>query len=1164
MLSPEEANKCVSDTQETYYEGANEDTKEKTCKETQNTKANESQDFHLMLEDESMRESEKIKQAQDKEATQQKPLVEQLNVQQIPDASQLKTNDEVITTNNKETKNNEDKKSTQNEAVKEAEGNISDDICDSKKKDELSDEDEIIQGTPFQDYSPKAVSNIDVTSLKRKAGSFEEPLAKVPKTLSQEDTANVKKRCEEEENRQSCESDNSYEDLFKDIEKNVIIEETQDVGYLELTQNCLKNHPEHAAKATNDKVCEPQDEQINQQQTFPEIHDVEKDENLNLSTKITDTSANDSIVVNMNSIIENDSRTEDNSLSLETKENIIAIVNEGPKIEILNEINQSIEVKNTKTVSNESNKPKQTSEIEIIEKISDNEEIPSSQTNVPETIPISRKSRTSIEVIYDSVNDELRSKGKIDDEVQIEDDGVKIVDSSAEVVEIVDDSRDKIIDDTSEKSADDSHSRIRILESLEKGGEVKTVYQSSLENKTCSDISCRSTAESAKESSLDSKLTMEKRLVNGSTESKRSESTDATLSVESDTNLSGCETPTPNVTVHENATKPSNSDAKSGSFAFKDPDNNELLSISDHDSSNTEDKNYLFTKILEREVDMYLKLKCLIIIDEKTKECMSKELIAVQCEPTLAENSSAIGKQKNEDSQGSLADISDNRDSSPGSVNTNPQLFQLPSRLSMMSTVSSSSSASSAASLAARLALKNIPFPIPVGPAKHARKTTQEGGPLSKDKQALEEICDDRMTREWKNQHLLTTKVLNYANAELFPAGTEACINVSNERLDDHHHHLQKSSMRSSTPEAAVSELELAVTPKSTKKGKAVKRARSKITKSTAQTNGENDNVPSNSEIDVNTSPSRKKSKLENDDKLLISDTDVLANSSPQNTQINDLVGKIVFAKWSDKNYYPGTVIDRVKTKYKVNFYDGKSKLLIPEFVIPILKTLREGLSVYATTGADDYGSCGIIVDVQTSKCNADDVYYTVATDEGERLRVQIHDISLSADQALVLKEEMDAESKGSLPSTPKAFGQVTLDNMVDGKRRSKRIGGTPSFLTPKSRSNAAGTSGNSASKIKAEPSVSGVLTKLKKNALSENESMSSDSNIEVIQDEYVLRGVQHEINGTPYEQRIKGSQNKVKSKPRSKKRKNEDPQINADLGPIPPSNSNIFKDLKT
>lgn len=576
--------------------------------------------------------------------------------------------------------------------------------------------------------------------------------------------------------------------------------------------------------------------------------------------------------------------------------------------------------------------------------------------------------------------------------------------------------------------------------------------------------------------------------------------------------------------------------------------------------------------MLEREVaiNMCLKLKCQMIIDEKTKECVSKEVIAVQCEPMLGDILS--GRQKNEDSQGSLADISDNRDSSPGSVNTNPQLFPLPSRLSMMSTFSSSSG-SSAASLVTRLALKEIQFSVPVGPVKQARKIMQESGP--KNKQTVQETYS-RTTREWKNHQLLTTTVLNHANAELLATGTEAYVNVSNERLDEHHHHLQKSSMRSSTPEAAISELELTTTPKSVKKARTMKRPRSKIMKSIEQTNGKNDISP-NSKVDlkVDASPSRKKNKIESDNKLLIScDTDLRANSSPQNAQVDDLIGKTVFAKWSDKNYYPGKVVDRTKTKYKVNFYDGQSKFLIPEFVIPIPKTLREGLSVYATTGADDYDFCGIIIDVHTSKDNADEVYYTVETDESERLRVQISNISLSADQALLLKEQIDTESKGSLLSTPKALGQVTLDNIVDGKRRSKRIGGTPSYLTPKSRSSAVDTSSNSTNKmiqddkvstaslsssLKVEPSVSGVSTKLKKDTLSENDS--SDSNVMMNQDENMLLGTQREIHGTPYDKMIKKSQSKVKSKSRNKKRK-DDSQMIADLGPIPPSDSNIFQGM--
>lgn len=564
---------------------------------------------------------------------------------------------------------------------------------------------------------------------------------------------------------------------------------------------------------------------------------------------------------------------------------------------------------------------------------------------------------------------------------------------------------------------------------------------------------------------------------------------------------------------------------------------------------------------------MYLKLKCLIHVDETTKEPVNKELTAVQCEPVIIES---LSRQKNEDSQSELADISDNKDSSPGSVNSNSHLYQLnPSRLSIMSSISSSSSASSAASLAIKLALKSGThfFPVPVGPAKHAKKSSQDT--LSTDKQTLNETYD-HLTREWKNHRLLTSMILNYANTELGNITTatattattvvDTFANVSNERLD--HHHLEKDNMRSSTPSDQSTSLKTMEDGSATPKSKAVKRPKSKLT----QINGEDgtNNTPNKSTLhmsatETDTPSNRKKSKTEStEDKLLKSDMDVSANLSPRSV-LDELIGKNVFAKWSDNTYYHGTVVDRLKTKYKVKFYDGKSKMLIPEFVIPIPKILREGLSVYATTKTN-YGSCGIITNVHTS--DNSDTYYTVETDEGERLRVQVQNIFLSADQAQVLKEEMDLAGKSSLPSTPKALGQVTLDNMVDGKRRSKRIG-TPLFSTPKSRSNAAETS-TSASKTKAEPSVSGMSAKLKKkkSALSENEGMSSDSNFESVQtqDEYVLRGVQREIIGTPYEQIVKGPQSRIKSKPRSKK-KVEDPHIIATLGPIP-TNSNLFKGM--
>lgn len=587
---------------------------------------------------------------------------------------------------------------------------------------------------------------------------------------------------------------------------------------------------------------------------------------------------------------------------------------------------------------------------------------------------------------------------------------------------------------------------------------------------------------------------------------------------------------------------------------------------------------------VEREIGICVRLKCVLHVDENTKEFLSKEVTMVNCEPATIESVS-IGKQKNEDSQGSLADISDNKESSPSSVTSNLQPYVLnPSRLSIMSSISSSSSASSAASLALKLGLKSSAhFSMPLVPTKHAKKSAQDVLTMG-DKQILDETYE-RVTQEWKNHRLLTMTILNSLNTEISNSVTattnivqDSYANVSNDRLYDH---LQKSNMHSSTPEVATKDEQLVSTPKSTKKGRSLKRARSKPTKPSTQNGvhkkevlGTNSWKESSLEDHNRTPLDKKKSKIEDtENKLLISKMNILANSSPSDVLGDDLIGKDVFAKWSDNNYYPGTVVDRLKTKYKVNFYDSKSKMLIAEFVIPIPKMLREGLSVYASKSDDDDYSCGIIVDAQASS-NSDsvhDIYYTVETDNKERLRVQVRNIFLSPDQAQVLKEDMESADKNSLPCTPKAFNQVTLDNLVEGKRRSKRIGnGTPISIlsTPKSRSN---VGDESASKVKAEPSGSGMSGKQKKGKIAwlETEVMSSDSNIEVKDEsvtqmdyEYILRGVQKEIHSTPCDQLYtKGPLNRIKGKPRSKK-KMEDEHIIATLGPIPLAKSNIFKDM--
>lgn len=552
MSNLEETDSCVPGTQESY-KNSSEDSEKKSFNENQNASWNESQDFHLMVEsEESMIEKTKLS-IEDKDADHQ-DSVKQSNLQQIPDTAS-QTDDKVMTANDEEVKNIGDEKLT--------------DVNDSEKKDELSDEeDEIIQATPPHNYSPSRKGS-DVTSLKRKAGSFEELPAKVAK-ISMEDIADTEEKQlqEEEESRQFGDSDDSYQDLFdrKNIDRNVVIEETQDPTNQEFTQNSLAK-PLECATTDNDKTQDlpPNSEQVRdkQEDVFSEKRcSMEKDENLNVSSKLSDVSStNDSIVVNINySANESDSHVEDKETEEANRNVDSTLVVEKSAVEMLNETDSSVKAKDTEVIADESNKVEQTN---CMERSADNDEkVSSSQI----------KLQTSVELIYEGDN-ENKSKPEV---VEInEDEGDKIVDLSAEViydckkskpepevVEIVDDSRE-----------DGERTR---LDSGEGSEMHMTMGKSSVDF-----------TESMKESSLDSRAVMtDSRMVNGSLESKKVDN-DATLNVDS-VNFSCDATVFTNASSNvDNAKKLEN--VKSSSFVY--PENIELISLSDNDTSNVEEKN---------------------------------------------------------------------------------------------------------------------------------------------------------------------------------------------------------------------------------------------------------------------------------------------------------------------------------------------------------------------------------------------------------------------------------------------------------------------------------------------------------------------------------------------------------------------------------------------
>lgn len=582
MSNPVESDTCVPHTQETHYESANKSLK--MTSETQETSLNESQDFRLVDSegDESM--VDKLKQILVGEANNEKSI-DQVDSQQIPETLQTEENN-TITANDKEDETIIDEKVKESDAIEKITENVStSELCESEKKDELFDEDEIIQGTPPQSYSPsRKVGSVDV-NLKRKASTFDEPPVKIPR-MSEEDEAKLQKRLEEE-SRQSCGSDDSYQDLFKNMDKNVIIEETQEPTTVEFTQNTLKTSAEHAAETTNDdKTQEHHVEQTNQQQD--EKCDMEKDENLNVSAKL-DVSNNDSTTVNFNSTCENDLLEENNvSNGKGDVTSTNAVIEKFEK----GTLDEPELVKDTETASDENN---QSNCVKPTEKTIDknDEEIPSLQT----------KSRSSVELISIEETDRIidsKSKQQI---VEIDDDDEKILNSSTEVIY----DRQSVKKKPEVVQIDDSHEdgekilsllekkeiEVSEIQVMDKSYEGKSSYESksSYEGKS-------SYKESINESSQESKSS-EKRLMNGSAESKKIDA-DTTVSLDSDTFslseeqlLSAAATTVTldnikQISLHE---MKKISGIKSISLEPKNLDNIELISISDHETSNVEEKN---------------------------------------------------------------------------------------------------------------------------------------------------------------------------------------------------------------------------------------------------------------------------------------------------------------------------------------------------------------------------------------------------------------------------------------------------------------------------------------------------------------------------------------------------------------------------------------------
>ncbi|XP_015596488.1 titin homolog [Cephus cinctus] len=1150
----------TSDTQDTYYEGT--ETQDPTQLQNQpsevvNESLNESQDFCLI--DEGAEDS-----------IEENPEVDSKSFKAVPVLKDDK--DDVID------------KVMENISL-ELEKSIVDKDYSHAKKNVSSDEDEVVQGTPPHTSSPtrkESLITVRSTPHKRKAELDDEPKRKIAKIQHEDDPLILDKK--ESIDKDSDVSVNKEKSIPGD---SVILEDTQALQPVSQTQSenddsaiiaesqetqddlrlILENSQDASVEVVQDTQKILIEQKTNSDDTLPlDEKSVQDEKKETKEEQICPKETNGSAVTENKSNKATPDEPDNSIKPQVSSEKSILSTPEKPKSPCKDNLAETKRKELNKTPENT-----KTSESHVrnlaesmeVDEADEKEESKIQMEETPAPPGKSNKSRMSIEVIFDrkSINQDQKVR-------------------SAELVEIDEDGEKIVLDSSQEELG---------VQSVEKGVPINkitddTVYKSCYDSKSSSDLSYKSIGTSAtKELTTDissvNSNSGEYRLTNGSSGSAKQD-TDCTESVKSDIILEESRDDSNVPIIKSFSQSPIKKLKLSGlsTFSGKTTDHPELLSISanitdsegevslaDDLTKSQEVSGALKTFPVEKEFGIYMRLKCLLHVDENTKELVSKEVVSANCDAVM---DSFVTRRRNSDQSACLADISgnDNKDTSPGSVNSNCQPYKLhPSRLSMASTVSSSSSVSSAASLAAKLIQKdNAHFMLPRGPAKHAKKPNHECQQnVSSDEKTSSDEQFDRLVGEWKNSKAILVNTLRLVNAELH--GVEL-HNGTVERSED-----SLKTIHSSTPDIEhQDEIEKPQisTPKSTKKGSV------RVTKRTTRSKGSKlsrSNVLAKASPKPNSNVALQDAVKSSSDTVVAPSAKTMTNSStpvkqggisvetlrsstPQNVPSDDLIGKEVFAKWSDNNYYPGTVISKTKVKLKVHFHDGKTKLLIEDFVIPVPKTLNEGLSVYAINKESGYGSCGIIVD---SEVEDQVTYYTVETDEGEKLRVQVKDIFLTADQAQVLREEVNSQTK-SLPSTPQRLSQVTLDNIVDGKRRSKRIGvALPS--TPKSRRGTGGVSVKT--EDMPEPSVSGVATRLLAKVENETEK-TSDSNSSAIEDKDIqdtktIHGVEPEIIGTPYEQVTKGPQNRVKGKPRSKKN-TEDKEMIAMLGPIP--NSNIFK----
>ncbi|KAL4710969.1 hypothetical protein ACJJTC_017934 [Scirpophaga incertulas] len=275
----------------------------------------------------------------------------------------------------------------------------------------------------------------------------------------------------------------------------------------------------------------------------------------------------------------------------------------------------------------------------------------------------------------------------------------------------------------------------------------------------------------------------------------------------------------------------------------------------------------------------------------------------------------------------------------------------------------------------------------------------------------------------------------------------------------------------------------------------------------------------------------------------------------------------VVLAKWADKRYYSGKVMEITEpNKYLIKFDDGQTKVLLDDFIIfGDMKILPlQGQSVFALVDEEQNYEPGLVLGVEENICGT--VTYKCTTDGDTLVMVTASELYLSEDQARSLKESLALSP--STPTTPRRRHnrELDLDNIIQGPRSARtrdkaNSSGRKRVASPKSPK--ASTSG-----VKSQAKSTPVS---RKRLASESSEMSESSNSAPPIRLEDVSGVEPEVQRTPRKidgvkagpLQLKGAAKQNIGKKNSKLTKFEnDEQTIQTLGPIPTGDNKLFAGL--